>query len=84
MAHCHVDFLYTYEGTNHDATEIDNLSKQLSLLQLCKKTGYTLIQENGQRRYGGPPPNWTGPYPAQGSEVNHGDKSEIIWATLVF
>lgn len=26
-------------------------------------------QENGQRRYGGPPPDWEGPPPERGSEI---------------
>lgn len=27
------------------------------------------LQENGQRRYGGPPPGWEGPPPERGSEI---------------
>lgn len=27
------------------------------------------FQENGQRRYGGPPPDWDGPPPERGSEI---------------
>lgn len=27
------------------------------------------LQENGQRRYGGPPPGWDGPPPERGSEI---------------
>lgn len=27
------------------------------------------FQENGQRRYGGPPPGWDGPPPERGSEI---------------
>jgi Q family heterogeneous nuclear ribonucleoprotein R len=38
------------------------------LLAMAKKTGYSLIQTNGQRKYG-PPPDWNGPLPAKGSEV---------------
>uniref|UniRef100_A0A8C9XB79 APOBEC1 complementation factor n=1 Tax=Sander lucioperca TaxID=283035 RepID=A0A8C9XB79_SANLU len=34
-----------------------------------QRTGYQLQQENGQRRYGGPPPNWEGPPPERGSEI---------------
>lgn len=44
-------------------------SKEESLLALTQKSGYTMIQENGQRRYGGPPPNWEGPAPPKGCEV---------------
>lgn len=35
-------------------------------------TGYSFQlcpQENGQRRYGGPPPGWEGPPPERGSEI---------------
>lgn len=28
-----------------------------------------VFQENGQRRYGGPPPSWDGPPPERGSEI---------------
>ena len=30
---------------------------------------YTHVQRNGQRIYGGPPPDWKGSYPAKGSEI---------------
>ena len=30
---------------------------------------YTFEQKNGQRIYGGPPPDWKGSYPAKGSEI---------------
>lgn len=29
----------------------------------------SVFQENGQRRYGGPPPGWDGPPPERGSEI---------------
>ncbi|XP_044729513.1 probable RNA-binding protein 46 [Chrysoperla carnea] len=38
------------------------------LLKFLDKTGFNLIQSNGQRRYG-PPPNWVGPPPARGCEI---------------
>ncbi len=41
---------------------------EAALLQLMERTGYPMIQENGQRKYG-PPPNWQGPPPARGSEI---------------
>lgn len=28
----------------------------VALLDLMEKTGYSMVQENGQRKYGGPPP----------------------------
>ncbi|XP_069031659.1 probable RNA-binding protein 46 [Embiotoca jacksoni] len=33
------------------------------------KTGYHVVQDNGQRKYGGPPPGWEGPAPPRGCEV---------------
>ncbi|XP_029933858.1 APOBEC1 complementation factor isoform X2 [Myripristis murdjan] len=43
--------------------------KEASLRALIQRTGYQLLQENGQRRYGGPPPGWDGPPPERGSEI---------------
>lgn len=34
----------------------DSCAKELALLALMEKTGYNIMQENGQRKYGGPPP----------------------------
>lgn len=31
-------------------------AKEMALLSLIDKTGYNMVQENGQRKYGGPPP----------------------------
>uniref|UniRef100_A0A8C4R7K1 Probable RNA-binding protein 46 n=1 Tax=Eptatretus burgeri TaxID=7764 RepID=A0A8C4R7K1_EPTBU len=39
-----------------------------ALLELMERTGYNMIQENGQRRFG-PPPDWIGPRPPRGCEV---------------
>ncbi|XP_063531872.1 probable RNA-binding protein 46 isoform X2 [Cydia strobilella] len=38
------------------------------LLELREKTGYDIVQENGQRKFG-PPPGWRGPPPPKGCEV---------------
>lgn len=40
-----------------------------ALLDLLERTGYTMLQQNGQRKYGGPPPGWDGPAPQRGCEV---------------
>ncbi|XP_065560871.1 probable RNA-binding protein 46 isoform X2 [Artemia franciscana] len=54
------------------------------ILQLISRTGYKLVQENGQRIYGGPPPNWMGPPPPKGSEVFIGKlPRDIFEDTLV-
>ncbi|XP_031695024.1 putative RNA-binding protein 46, partial [Anarrhichthys ocellatus] len=44
-------------------------TKDVALLALMEKTGYNMVQENGQRKYGGPPPGWEGPAPPRGCEV---------------
>ncbi|XP_075307957.1 putative RNA-binding protein 46 [Odontesthes bonariensis] len=41
----------------------------MALLALMEETGYNVVQENGQRKYGGPPPGWEGPAPPRGCEV---------------
>ncbi|XP_067285230.1 APOBEC1 complementation factor isoform X2 [Pseudorasbora parva] len=43
--------------------------KETALRTLIQRTGYHIHQENGQRRYGGPPPGWEGPSPERGSEI---------------
>merc|ERR1712223_1943434 len=42
---------------------------EYKLNELMKQTGYNVTQRNGQRIFGGPPPNWKGPAPDKGSEV---------------
>lgn len=64
-------------STNHNATEetgpVDpfrsNPAKEAVLRELCDRTGYPLTQENGQRKYGGPPPGWMDPIPGKGCEI---------------
>ncbi|KFV65722.1 Dead end protein 1, partial [Dryobates pubescens] len=46
-----------------------NHDNKVALLAWAKATGITLVQINGQRRYGGPPPGWVGSPPCAGSEV---------------
>ncbi|KAL0275100.1 UNVERIFIED_CONTAM: hypothetical protein PYX00_003065 [Menopon gallinae] len=36
---------------------------------ILERTGYALDVTTGQRKYGGPPPNWEGPTPGSGCEV---------------
>ncbi|XP_043237034.1 APOBEC1 complementation factor-like isoform X1 [Amphibalanus amphitrite] len=56
-------------GSAADGRLATDKVNNLALLRLMERTGYNIIQENGQRKYGGPPPNWQGPPPAKGSEV---------------
>lgn len=44
-------------------------SSDEKLLELTNTTRYNLVQRNGQRIYGGPPPGWTGPPPEKGCEI---------------
>ncbi|XP_038131579.1 RNA-binding protein 47 isoform X5 [Cyprinodon tularosa] len=41
---------------------------EAALLSLMERTGYSMVQENGQRKYG-PPPGWSGPSPPRGCEI---------------
>uniref|UniRef100_A0A674PK20 APOBEC1 complementation factor n=1 Tax=Takifugu rubripes TaxID=31033 RepID=A0A674PK20_TAKRU len=54
---------------NASGDELTGTQKEVQLRALTQRTGYQLRQENGQRRYGGPPPDWNGPPPERGSEI---------------
>jgi RNA recognition motif-containing protein len=58
-------------STPNTCTIDNNVFTKISanIYEFVRKTGYTMVQNNGQRRYGGPPPNWEGPPPPKGSEV---------------
>jgi Q family heterogeneous nuclear ribonucleoprotein R len=42
---------------------------EAKIKEILERTGYTLDVSTGQRRYGGPPPNWEGPQPGPGHEI---------------
>ncbi|XP_015497055.1 dead end protein homolog 1 isoform X3 [Parus major] len=46
-----------------------NEAGKMALLAWEKETGIELVQINGQRHYGGPPPGWVGGPPPVGTEV---------------
>ncbi|NXS88862.1 DND1 protein, partial [Erpornis zantholeuca] len=46
-----------------------NEASKMALLAWERETGIELVQVNGQRRYGGPPPGWVGGPPPAGTEV---------------
>ncbi|XP_013404611.1 APOBEC1 complementation factor isoform X2 [Lingula anatina] len=48
---------------------VSGVPNEQALLALMERTGYSMIQENGQRKYGGPPPGWEGPAPPRGCEI---------------
>ena len=48
--------------------QTQQICNQAALDELQKRTGYPIVQENGQRKYG-PPPNWTDEEPDRACEV---------------
>ncbi|XP_066996070.2 probable RNA-binding protein 46 [Anabrus simplex] len=52
----------------HDHTDFIYREQQVNLLELMEKTGYELLQTNGQRTYS-PPREWNIPRPPKGSEI---------------
>ncbi|KAB0366065.1 hypothetical protein FD754_010221 [Muntiacus muntjak] len=59
----------TIDGTNGCNKVRTGTQNEAALLALMEKTGYNMVQENGQRKFGGPPPGWEGPPPPRGCEV---------------
>ncbi|KFV09352.1 Dead end protein 1, partial [Pterocles gutturalis] len=49
-------------------TDSVNRANKMALRAWAKETGVDLVQVNGQRRYGGPPPGWVGNPPPAGTE----------------
>nr|XP_033782969.1 dead end protein homolog 1 isoform X2 [Geotrypetes seraphini] len=56
-----------------------NPVNKAALLVWVKETGIDLVQVNGQRKYGGPPPGWRGGPPPSGSEVFIGKLPQDIY-----
>lgn len=52
-----------------EATGGANIKNEAALLDLINRTGFSIVQENGQRKYGGPPPHWKGAPPPRGCEI---------------
>lgn len=44
------------DGTNGCGKVRTGTQNEAALLALMEKTGYNMVQENGQRKFGGPPP----------------------------
>ncbi|XP_075072479.1 APOBEC1 complementation factor isoform X1 [Mixophyes fleayi] len=57
------------ESNQKSGDGLATTQKEAALRALIQRTGYSLTQENGQRRYGGPPPGWDGPPPERGCEI---------------
>ncbi|NWI67536.1 DND1 protein, partial [Todus mexicanus] len=60
-----------------------NQANKLALLAWAKETGVDLVQINGQRRYGGPPPGWVGDPPPAGSEVFIGKLPQDVYENVL-
>ncbi|KAM4709915.1 RNA-binding protein 47 isoform 5-T7 [Discoglossus pictus] len=56
-------------STSTIAESVAGSPNEAALITLMERTGYTMVQENGQRKYGGPPPGWEGLHPPRGCEV---------------
>ncbi|KAJ7412327.1 dead end protein 1 isoform X1 [Pitangus sulphuratus] len=75
---------------DNDNTEEDNKwtnsinqASKTSLLAWERETGIELVQINGQRRYGGPPPGWVGAPPPAGTEVYIGKLPQDLYEDVL-
>lgn len=61
----------TFSAPMPTPTTLIAQSREEKLLELINRTGYQVVQRNGQMIYGGPPPGWPihKPAPCKGSEV---------------
>ncbi|NXH22105.1 DND1 protein, partial [Bucco capensis] len=60
-----------------------NQANKKALLAWAKETGIDLVQVNGQRRYGGPPPGWVGDPPPPGTEVFIGKLPQDVYEDVL-
>ncbi|XP_062461296.1 dead end protein homolog 1 isoform X2 [Pezoporus occidentalis] len=60
-----------------------NQANKKALLTWAKETGINLVQINGQRRYGGPPPGWVGDPPPAGTEVFIGKLPQDMYENIL-
>ncbi|RXG58509.1 Heterogeneous nuclear ribonucleoprotein Q, partial [Armadillidium vulgare] len=68
---CKFSCIYTATSTSGDSLTLNpgKGPNKEKLKAIIDKSGYTLDVTTGQRKYGGPPPNWEGPAPGPGCEV---------------
>ena len=59
----------TWKNTSKSATAYHVRYLLRRLLALQEATGYEILQKQGQRIFGGPPPDWTGSPPGRGTEI---------------
>ncbi|NXW54605.1 DND1 protein, partial [Eurystomus gularis] len=60
-----------------------NQANKMALLAWAKETGINLVQINGQRRYGAPPPGWVGYPPPPGTEVFIGKLPQDVYENVL-
>ncbi|XP_071614946.1 dead end protein homolog 1 isoform X2 [Heliangelus exortis] len=60
-----------------------NQANKMALLAWTKETGIDLVQINGQRKYGGPPPGWEGDPPPSGTEVFIGKLPQDLYENVL-
>ncbi|PKU39653.1 hypothetical protein llap_10034 [Limosa lapponica baueri] len=60
-----------------------NQENKMALHAWAKETGVDLVQVNGQRRYGGPPPGWVGNPPPAGTEVFIGKLPQDVYENVL-
>ena len=65
--------------TNGSSALIAKGPDEDKIKEILNRTGYKLDVTTGQRKYGGPPPNWEGDPPASGCEVSTADQLHEIF-----
>lgn len=61
---------------------VNMLKVILHLQEILDRTGYELDYTTGQRKYGGPPPDWDGTQPGAGHEVSCWNGNVKIYSSI--
>ncbi|XP_030583128.1 RNA-binding protein 47 isoform X4 [Archocentrus centrarchus] len=59
---------HSHHGQINIPEGVAGAPNETALVALMERTGYSMVQENGQRKYG-PPPGWNAPSPPRGCEI---------------
>ncbi|CAI5680345.1 RNA-binding protein 47 isoform X5 [Oreochromis aureus] len=59
---------HSHHGQLNIPEGVAGAPNEAALVALMERTGYSMVQENGQRKYG-PPPGWNAPSPPRGCEI---------------
>lgn len=62
----------------------ETYKNQQSLLELQERLGVNIVQKNGQRKLGGPPPGWTGSPPGAACEVFVGRIPRTVYEDVLY